>query len=95
MLVTLGVTTLFIAPGSPRENGYVESFISRLCDDLLNEETFYTLIGAQILIGRWRLEYSLVRSHSALGYRPPGPEPIERPLGTTGIETPAMNGFLT
>jgi len=75
-LETLGVTTLFIAPGSPWENGYVESFIGKLRDELLNGEIFYTLIEAQVSIGRWRREYNLVRLHSALGYRPPAPEPI-------------------
>jgi len=53
-LETLGVTTLFIAPGSPWENGYVESCIGKLRDELLNGEIFYTLIEAQVLIGRWR-----------------------------------------
>ena len=51
-LETLGVTTLFIAPGSPWENGYVEPFIGKLRDELLNGEIFYTLIEAQVLIGR-------------------------------------------
>ena len=50
-LDALGVTTLFIAPGSPWENGYVESFIGKLRDELLNGEIFYTLKEAQILIG--------------------------------------------
>jgi len=67
-LETLGVTTLFIAPGSPWENGYVESFIGKLSDELLNGEIFYTLIEAQVLIGRWRWEYNQVRPHSSLGY---------------------------
>ena len=80
-LETLGVTTLFIAPGSPWENGHVESFIGKLRDELLNGEIFYTLIEAQFLIGRWRREYNQVRPHSSLGYRPPAPEPIEWPRG--------------
>ena len=94
-LETLGVTTLFIAPGSPWENGYVVSFIGKLRDELLNGEIFYTLIEAQVLIGRWRREYNQVRPHSSLGYRPQAPEPIEWPPGTTGRETPVMNGFPT
>ena len=76
---TLGVTTLFIAPGSPWEKDYVESFIGKLRDELLNGEIFYTLIEAQVLIGRWCREYNQVRSHSSLGYRPPAPEPIQWP----------------
>ena len=70
----VGVKTLFIAPGSPWENGYVESFNGKLRDELLNGEIFYTLREAKILIERWRMHYNQVRPHSALGYRPPAPE---------------------
>jgi len=49
-LTELGVTTLFIEPGSPWENGYVESFNGKLRDELLNGELFYTMNEAQILI---------------------------------------------
>ena len=94
-LEALGVTTLFIAPGSPWENGYVESFIGKLRDELLNGEIFYTLQEAQVLIERWRREYNQVRPHSSLGYRPPAPEAIVWPPGATRRETPAMNGFLS
>ena len=73
-LERLGVSTLYIAPGSPWENGYVESLIGKLRDELLNGEIFYTLWEAQVLIERWRREYNQVRPHSALGYRPPAPE---------------------
>ena len=70
----LGVKTLFIEPGSPWENGYVESFNGKLRDELLNREIFTTLIEARILIEQWRKEYNQVRPHSSLGYRPPAPE---------------------
>ncbi|MFC1989398.1 IS3 family transposase [Chloroflexota bacterium] len=70
----VGVKTLFIEPGSPWENGYVESFNSKLRDELLNGEVFTTLTEARILIERWRREYNQVRPHSSLGYRPPAPE---------------------
>jgi transposase InsO family protein len=70
----VGVKTLFIEPGSPWENGYVESFNGKLSDELLNGEIFYTLQEAKILIERWRVHYNTVRPHSALGYRPPAPE---------------------
>ena len=50
----LGVTTLFIEPGSPWENGYVESFNGKLRDECLNPEIFTTLTEAQILVDRWR-----------------------------------------
>ena len=76
-LERLGVGTLFIEPGSPWENGYVESFNGKLRDELLNGEIFYTLLEAQVLIERWRQEYNRIRPHSALGYRPPAPEAIK------------------
>jgi len=86
-LETLDVQTLFIEPGSPWENGYVESFNGRLRDEFLNQEIFYTLREAKILIERWRREYNGFRPHSSLGYRPPAPEaviplvPGSRPFG--------------
>jgi len=76
-LKRVGVRTLFIEPGSPWENGYVESFNGKLRDELLNREIFYTLTEAKVLIERWRHEYNTVRPHSSLGYRPPAPAAIE------------------
>ena len=73
----VGVKTLFIEPGSPWENGYIESFNGKLRDELLNVEVFDTLLEAKVLIERWRVEYNTVRPHSSLGYRPPAPETIE------------------
>ena len=73
-LSRLGVRTLFIEPGSPWENGYIESFNGKLRDELLNREIFYTLAEAKILIEQWRKEYNQIRPHSALHYRPPAPE---------------------
>ena len=70
----LGVKTLFIEPGSPWENGYIESFNGKLRDELLNREVFTTLTEAKVLIEQWRREYNQVRPHSSLGYRPPAPE---------------------
>ena len=70
----MGVQALFIEPCSPWENGYVESFNGKLRDELLNEELFYTLHEAQVLVERWRCHYNRDRPHSALGYRPPAPE---------------------
>lgn len=72
-----GVVTLYIEPGSPWENGYVESFNARLRDELLNGELFYTLQEAQVVVERWRRHYNTQRPHSSLGYRPPAPEVIE------------------
>jgi len=73
-LARLGVKTLFIEPGSPWENGYIESFNGKLRDELLNREIFSTLTEAKVLIAGWRKEYNQVRPHSAKGYRPPAPE---------------------
>ena len=72
----VGVKTLFIEPGSPWENGYNESFNSKLRDEFLNREIFYTLQEAQVLIERWRVYYNSQRPHSSLGYRPPAPQAI-------------------
>jgi putative transposase len=76
----LGVKTLFIEPGSPWENGYIESFNGKLRDELLNREIFYTLEEAKILIEMWRKEYNQIRPHSSLGYKPPAPEAIRTSL---------------
>ena len=73
-LQRLEVGTLYIEPGSPWENGYIESFNGKLRDELLNREVFMTLREAQVLVERWRREYNQVRPHSSLGYRPPAPE---------------------
>jgi putative transposase len=70
----LSVKPLFIEPGSPWENGYIESFNGKMRDELLNREIFFTLKEAQILIERWRKEYNYIRPHSSLGYRPPAPQ---------------------
>ena len=70
----LAVAPLFIEPGSPWENGYVESFNGKSRDELLNGELFDTLHEAQVLVERWRQRDNAHRPHSALGYRPPAPE---------------------
>ncbi len=72
----VGVTTLYIEPGSPWENGYIESFNGKLTDELLEGEVFDTLLEAKVLIERWRVRYNTVRPHSSLGYRPPAPEAV-------------------
>ena len=70
----VGAKTLFIEPGSPWENGYVESFNGKLRDELLNGEVFYTLAEVRVLTELWRRHYNHHRPHSALGYRPPAPK---------------------
>ena len=73
-LHTLEIRPLYIEPGSPWENGYVESFHGKLRDELLSRELFDNLWEAQVLIENWRKEYNTIRPHSALNYRPPAPE---------------------
>ena len=75
-LGNIGVKTLYIEPGSPWENGYCESFNSKLRDELLAREIFYDLREAQILIECWRQYYNTQRPHSSLGYKSPAPETI-------------------
>jgi len=70
----VGAKTACIAPGSPWENGCVESFNARRRDELLNGEIFHTLEEAQIVIESWRRHDNGVRPHASLGYRPPAPE---------------------
>ena len=73
-LQSIGVNTLFIEPGSPWENGYIESFNGKLRDELLNGEVFDTITEAQVITEHWRKQYNKIRPHSSLGYRPPAPE---------------------
>ncbi|MBN6824678.1 IS3 family transposase (plasmid) [Methylobacterium radiotolerans] len=73
-IAAVGARTAYITPGSPWENGYVESFNAQIRNELLNGEIFYTLKEAQIMIEGWRRHYNTVRPHGALGYRPPAPE---------------------
>ncbi len=87
-LKDLGITTLFIEPGSPWENGYNESFNGKFRDELLNGEIFYSLKEARIVIEQWRIHYNTVRPHSALNYRPPAPQAIQ-PMAN-GVQPPSM-----
>ena len=75
-LSRLSVKPLFIEPGSPWENGYIESFNGKMRDELLKGEIFYSLKEAQVLIEMWRKHYNTVRPHSSLGYRPPAPATV-------------------
>ena len=75
-LARIDVQTLFIEPGSPWENGYIESFNGKLSDELLDGEVFYTLREAEVVIESWRRHYNGVRPHASLGFRPPAPEVV-------------------
>jgi putative transposase len=73
-ITAVGAKTAYIAPGSPWENGFIESFNARLRDELLDGEIFYSLKEATIVIESWRRHYNTLRPHGSLGYRPPAPE---------------------
>jgi putative transposase len=85
----VGAKTAYIMPGSPWENGYCESFNSKLRDELLNGEIFYTLQEARVVIEAWRRHYNTVRPHSSLGYKPPAPEALLWPASLPGPTSPA------
>ena len=72
----VGARTLYIEPGSPWENGYIESFNGKLRDELLDRELFYTLLEVRVLTERYRQIYNRIRPHSSLAYRPPAPETV-------------------
>jgi Transposase and inactivated derivatives len=72
----VGVITAYIEPGSPWENGYCESFNSRMRDEFLNGELLGNMHEAEILTRRWVKYYNTVRPHSSLGGKPPAPQTI-------------------
>ena len=87
-LAGTGAKTAYIEPGSPWENGYCESFNSKLRDEFLNGEIFYSMKEIRVLAERWRVHYNTVRPHSSLGYRPPAPEVwVAKSLGYGEVET--------
>lgn len=65
------IKTLYIKPGSPWENGHIESFHDKLRGEFLNRELFGTLAEARVLLESWRVEYNQDRPHSSLGYLTP------------------------
>ena len=66
-----GIQLLFIRPGKPIENAYIESFNGRFRDECLNEHWFTSLADARRVIEGWRQDYNHVRPHSALGNQTP------------------------
>jgi transposase InsO family protein len=93
-MAAVGAKTAYIEPGSPWENGYGESFNSKLRDELLDGEVFYSLAEAKVVIESWRRHYNTTRPHSALGYRPPAPEVVlwpARPTTQTVTPKPVMH----
>jgi transposase InsO family protein len=92
-IVAVGAKTAFIEPGSPWENGYCESFNSKLRDELLNGEIFYSLAEAKVIIEAWRRYYNTERPHSSLGYKPPAPEAIIWPAPPRGSTPPSAQAM--
>lgn len=66
-----GVRPVYIEPGSPWENGYIESFNGKLRDECLEEEMFWSRGEAQVIVDWWRDVYNQERPHSSLGYETP------------------------
>ncbi len=79
-----GVRTLYIEPGSPWENAYSESFNSRLRDELLDRELFESVTEARVLVEEYRIDYTHLRPHSALGYLAPAVFAARQPLKESG-----------
>ena len=92
-IAAVGAKTAFIEPGSPWENGYCESFNSKLRDELLNGEIFYSLAEAKVIIEAWRRYYNTERPHSSLGYKPPAPEAIVWPGQSPGSAPPSAQAM--
>ena len=93
-IADVGTKTTYIEPGSAWENGYCESFNSKLRDELLNGEVFYSLREAEVLIEAWRRHFNTVRPHSSLRYTPPAPEAILPRSGNVALwpRAPALEG---
>ncbi|WP_333824632.1 IS3 family transposase [Pinisolibacter sp.] len=95
-ITAVGAKTAYITPGSPWENGFVESFNARLRDELLDGEIFYSLAEAKIVVESWRRHYNTERPHGSLGYKPPAPEvfiptaPGRTPTQPRPASTPAL-----
>ena len=88
-LKSVGSQTLYIEPGSPWENGDCESFNGKFRNGCLNQEIFYSLQEAKIVIEQWRHHDNPIRPHSALGYRPPAPLTIMPKQKPSMLQQPA------
>jgi transposase InsO family protein len=85
-LKSKNVRTIYITPGSPWENAYIESFHDKLRDECLNREVFGSLWEARVVIEQWRLYYNAERPHSSLGYQTPA-EFAGRAIGCSGLRS--------
>jgi putative transposase len=87
-LAAAGAQTIYIEPGSPWQNGFVESFHGKFRDECLNMETFANLAEAKVVIEAWRHEYNNERPHSSLGYL----TPLEFKAQWQRMQTATANG---
>jgi transposase InsO family protein len=87
-IAAVGAKTAYITPGSPWENGFVESFNARRRDELLDGEIFYSLKEARIVIENWRRRYTTPRPHGSLGHKPPAPEAFAPALAARAAAQP-------
>jgi len=92
-ITAVGARTAYLAPGSPWENGFIESFNARLRDELLDGEIFYSLREARVVIESWRCHYNQVRPHASLGYKAPAAEVVVpgSAMGTAAPLRPASS----
>ena len=86
-----GLETLYIEPGAPWENGYAESFNSKVRDELLNAEEFANLLEARVLGKEWKRAYNEERPHSSLGYRTPAEFGATCPRADTAAQSRGHN----
>lgn len=81
-LAEQGCKTIYISPGSPWENAYIESFIGKFRKECVDRYLFYTLKETRSIVEDWRQEYNNYRPHSSLGYLPPSAFVAQQPLSS-------------
>ena len=84
------IKTLYIDPGSPWQNGYIESFHSRFRDECLEREQLWTLTKARVVLEDWRREYNEERPHKSLGLETPKAFALAQQAGLCGRATPSL-----
>ena len=89
-LHSAGIKTLYIDPGSPWQNGYIESFHSRFRDECLEREQLYTLTEARVVLEDWRWEYNQQRPHKSLGLDTPARFAAKLQGGDSGRASPSL-----
>jgi transposase InsO family protein len=91
-LKTNRIKTIYIEPGSPWQNGFVESFHGRFRDECLNREQLWTLTEALVVVGDFRKKYNEIRPHSRLGYESPAAFAARsRPFPDPGRASPSLH----